>query len=105
MANGRRAGVKPHTKIAALAIAMIASSSGVEAQDGRPTTASPSGTTQGPWTSVRPGNSESRCRPGEYAVGIEVGAPPGAKTLRRVHFKTPRYLPTLRYLINNLSSS
>jgi hypothetical protein len=80
IANGRGAGVKPHTKFAALAIVMIASSSVVEAQDGRRTTASPPGTTQGPWTSVKPGNSESRCRPGEYAVGIEVEvAPPGAK--------------------------
>ena len=79
-ANGRGARVKPHTKFAALAIVMIASSSVVEAQDGRPTTASPPGTTQGPWTSVKPGNSESRCSPGEYAVGIEVEvAPPGAK--------------------------
>ena len=77
-ANGRGAGVKPHTKFAALAIVMIASSSVVEAQDGRPTTARPPGTTQGPWTSVKPGNSESRCSPGEYAVGIEVEvAPPG----------------------------
>jgi hypothetical protein len=73
--------VKPHTKFAALAIVLIASSSVVEAQDGRSTTASPPGTTQGPWTSVKPGNSESRCGPGEYAVGIEVEvAPPGAKT-------------------------
>jgi hypothetical protein len=74
------AGVKPHTKFAALAIVMIASSSVVEAQDGRPTTASPPGTTQEPWTSVKPGNSESRCGPGEYVVGIEVEvAPPRAK--------------------------
>ena len=81
IANGRGAGVKPHTKSAALAIVMIASSSVVEAQeDGRPSTASPPGTTQGPWTSVKPGNSESRCSPGEYAVGIEVEvAPPGPK--------------------------
>ena len=81
IANGRGAGVKPHTKSAALAIVMIASSSVVEAQeDGRPSTASPPGTTQGPWTTVKPGNSESRCSPGEYAVGIEVEvAPPGAK--------------------------
>ena len=53
IANERGAGVKPHTKSAALAIVMIASSSVVEAQeDGRPSTASPPGTTQGPWTSV-----------------------------------------------------
>jgi hypothetical protein len=64
------------------------------------TTASPPGTTKGPWTSVKPGISESRCSPGEYAVGIEIEvAPPRGKTLRRVRFKTPRYLPTLRYLI------
>src|SRR5258708_24963360 len=41
IANERGAGVKPHTKFAALAIVMIASSSVVEAHDGRPTTASP----------------------------------------------------------------
>ena len=72
--------MKPHIKLAALAIVMIVSSSVVDAQEGRPTTASPPGTTQGPWTSVKPGNSESHCNPGEYAVGIEVEvAAPGAK--------------------------
>ena len=64
--------MKLHTKLAVLLISMIVSNSVVDAQDGRPTPANPPGTTQGPWTSVKPGNSESRCGPGEYAVGIEV---------------------------------
>ena len=64
--------MKPHTKIAALAVVMIASTV-VNAQDSRPTDGESAWhTTQGPWTSVKPGNSESRCSPGEYAVGIEV---------------------------------
>jgi hypothetical protein len=72
--------MKSHIKLAALAIVMIVSSSVVDAQEGRPTTASPPGTTQGPWTSVKPGNSGSHCSPGEYAVGVEVEvAPPGRK--------------------------
>ena len=100
IANGRGAGVKPHTKFAAVAIVMIASSSVVEAQDGRPTTASSPGTTRGPWTSVKPGNSESRCGAGEYAVGIEVEvAPRGAKPCAGCVSRLPRYLPALRYLI------
>jgi len=72
--------VKPHTKIAALAVVMIASTV-VNARDSRPTDGDSAWrTTQGPWTSVKPGNSESRCSPGEYAVGIEVEVvPPGAK--------------------------
>ncbi len=72
--------MKSHIKLAALAIVMIVWSSVVDAQEGRPTTASPPGTTQGPWTSVKPGNSGSHCSPGEYAVGVEVEvAPPGGK--------------------------
>jgi hypothetical protein len=72
--------VKPHTKIAALAVVIIASTV-VNAQDSRPTDGESAWhTTQGPWTSVKPGNSESRCSPGEFAVGIEVEvAPPGSK--------------------------
>jgi len=66
------ASVKLHLELAALPVLMIMSISVVDAQDNRPTTANPPGTTQGPWTSVKPGNSESRCGPGEYAVGIEV---------------------------------
>jgi hypothetical protein len=72
--------MKPHTKIAALAVVMIASTV-VNAQDSRPTDSESAWhTTQGAWTSVQPGNSESRCSPGELAVGIEVEvAPPESK--------------------------
>ncbi len=44
--------MKSHIKLAALAIVMIVSSSLVDAQEGRPTTASPPGTTQGPGESA-----------------------------------------------------
>jgi hypothetical protein len=71
--------MKPYMLLAALAVIMIALSRVADAQTATPT-ANPSGITQGPWTSAKPGNSKSQCSPGEYAVGIEVeGAPPGAK--------------------------
>jgi hypothetical protein len=44
--------------------------------NGCPSDGEPPGTTQGPWTSVKPGNSGSYCSPGEYAVGIEVEVAP-----------------------------
>jgi hypothetical protein len=49
---------------------------GANAQTPAPATAIPLGTTQGPWTSVKPGNSGSYCSPGEYAVGFEVEVAP-----------------------------
>ena len=72
-----KAAVKPLVKlVAAITMALDA---GAHAQTASPATAIPPGTTQGPWTSAKPGNSGSYCGPGEYAVGIEVEvAPPGA---------------------------
>jgi hypothetical protein len=68
--------VKPPMKLVALAVIIIASNAGNHAQTAAPATASPPGATQGPWTSVKPGNSGSYCSPGEYAVGIEVEVAP-----------------------------
>jgi len=68
--------VKPLVKLIALAVITIAPNAGARAQTAAPATAIPPGTTQGPWTSVKPGNSGSYCSPGEYAVGIEVEVAP-----------------------------
>ena len=68
--------MKPPVKRFALAVIIIASNAGARAQTAAPATAIPLGTTQGPWTSVKPGNSGSYCSPGEYAVGIEVEVAP-----------------------------
>jgi len=74
-----KAAVKPLVKLVALAAITMALDAGAHAQTASPATAIPPGTTQGPWTSAKPGNSGSYCGPGEYAVGIEVEvAPPGA---------------------------
>jgi hypothetical protein len=71
--------VKPHIILTVSTLIMIASSF-ADAQTAAPTTTTPPGITQGPWTSTKPGNSKSQCSPGEYAVGIEVeGAPSGTK--------------------------
>ena len=97
--------MKPCMLLAALAVIMIAWTSVADAQTATPT-ANPPGITQGPWTSAKPGNSKSQCSPGEYAVGIEVeGAPPPGKTLCRLRFKTPSYLPALRYLAHPTASA
>jgi hypothetical protein len=73
-------GVKPHIILAGSTLIMIASGFAAYAQTAAPTTANPPGITQGPWTSPNSGNSKSQCKPGEYAVGIEVeGTPPGTK--------------------------
>jgi hypothetical protein len=71
--------VKPHIILAVSTLIMIASSF-ADAQTAAPTTTNPPGITQGPWISPNSGNSKSQCKPGEYAVGIEVeGTPPGTK--------------------------
>jgi hypothetical protein len=71
--------VKPHIILTVSTLIMIAPSF-ADAQTAAPTTTTPPGITQGPWTSAKPGNSKSQCSPGEYAVGIEVeGAPSGTK--------------------------
>ena len=68
--------MKPHIILAASAIIAIALSYAADAQTAPPTTASPPGITQGPWTSAKPGNSKSQCSPGEFVIGMEVdGAP------------------------------
>ena len=54
--------MKPLVKLVALAVIIIAPNAGARAQTAAPATAIPPGTTQGPWTSVKPGNS------GSYAV-------------------------------------
>lgn len=62
-----------------LALTAIGPHAGAYAQTAAPSTAIPPGTTQGPWTSPKPGNSGNYCSPGEYAVGFEVEvAPAGA---------------------------
>ena len=68
--------LKPLAKLVALAIIIAAWNAGVEAQTAAPANVIPPGTTQGPWTSVKPGNSGSYCGPGEYAVGFEVELAP-----------------------------
>ena len=65
--------------VLALTAIAIGLHAGAYAQAAAPSTAIPPGTTQGPWTSPKPGNSGSYCSPGEYAVGFEVEvAPAGA---------------------------
>jgi hypothetical protein len=64
--------VKPFVKLIALVAITMAPSAGAHAQAAAPAPANPPGTTQGPWTGVKPGNSGSYCSPGEYAVGFEV---------------------------------
>lgn len=91
-----RATVKPLVKFVALAVITIASNAGAHAQTAAPATAIPPGTTQGPWTSVKPGNSGSYCSPGEYAVGFEVevapaGAGPCAECISRLRVICRRY--------------
>jgi len=88
--------VKPLVKLVALAVITIASNAGAHAQTAAPATASPPGTTQGPWTSIKPGNSESYCSAGEYAVGIEVevapsGTGPCAECISRLRVICRRY--------------
>jgi hypothetical protein len=71
--------VKPLVKFVAFAIITTAPHAGAHAQTAAPSTAVLPGTTQGPWTNPKPGNSGSYCSPGEYAVGFEVEvAPAGA---------------------------
>ena len=91
-----RATVKPPVKLVALAVIIIASNAGTRAQTAAPATAIPPGTTQGPWTSVKAGNSGSHCSPGEYAVGIEVevapsGTGPCAECISRLRVICRRY--------------
>ena len=76
-----KAAVKPLVKLVALAAITMALDAGAHAQTATPATAIPPGTTQGPWTSAKPGNSGSYCGPGEYAVGIEVEVAPSATGL------------------------
>ncbi len=88
--------VKPLVKLVVLAAIIIASNAGAHAQTAAPATAIPPGTTQGPWTSVKPGNSGSYCSPGEYAVGIEVevapsGTAPCAECISRLRVICRRY--------------
>ena len=88
--------MKPLVKFVALAVITIASNAGAHAQTAAPATAIPPGTTQGPWTSVKPGNSGSYCSPGEYAVGFEVevapaGAGPCAECISRLRVICRRY--------------
>jgi len=73
--------VKPLVKFVAFAIITVALDAGALAQTAAPATAAPSGTTQGPWTSPKPGNSGSFCSPGEYAVGFEVEVAPAGTGL------------------------
>jgi hypothetical protein len=68
--------VQPLEKLVAIAVITIASTAGAHAQTAAPATAIPGGTAQGPWTSVKPGNSGSYCGPGEYAAGFEVEVAP-----------------------------
>lgn len=71
--------MKPLVIVLALAVIAVGPYAGAHAQTAAPSTAVPAGTTQGPWTSPKPGNSGSYCSPGEYAVGFEVEvAPAGA---------------------------
>ena len=87
--------MKSFAKLVALAIATIAPNIGARAQIAVPPTAVPSGTTQGAWTSVKPGNSVSYCSPGEYAIGIEVevasGTAPCAECISRLRVVCRRY--------------
>jgi hypothetical protein len=81
---------------AVLTVIAIEPNSGVHAQTAATATAIPPGTTQGPWTSPKPGNSGSYCSPGEYAVGFEVevapaGAAPNAEGISRLRVICRRY--------------
>ena len=83
-------------KFVALALITIAPSAGPHAQTAAPASVVPPGTTQGPWTSAKPGNSGSYCSPGEYAVGFEVevapsGAGPCAECISRLRVICRRY--------------
>lgn len=91
-----RAAVKPLVKLVALAAITMALDAGAHAQTATPATAIPLGTTQGPWTSTKPGNSGSYCSPGEYAVGFEVevapsGTGPCAECISRLRVICRRY--------------
>jgi len=70
--------MKMLVNIVVLTVVAIEPKVGAYAQTAAPVTAIPPGTTQGPWTSVKPGNSGSYCSPGEYAVGFEVEVAPAA---------------------------
>jgi len=88
--------VKPLVIVLALTVIAIAPNAGAHAQTAAPSTAVPPGTTQGPWTSPKPGNSGSYCSPGEYAVGFEVevapaGAAPNAGGVSRLRAICRRY--------------
>ena len=88
--------MQPLVKLVALAVITIAPNVGAHAQTAAPATAIPPGTTQGPWTSVKPGNSRSYCSAGEYAVGIEVevvpsGTSPCAECISRLRVICRRY--------------
>jgi hypothetical protein len=90
--------VKPLVIVLALAVITIAPHAGAHAQTAAPApaTAAPPGTTQGPWTSAKPGNSGSYCSPGESAVGFEVevapaGAGPCAECISRLRVICRRY--------------
>jgi hypothetical protein len=88
--------VQPLVKLVTIAVIIIASTAGAHAQMAAPVTAIPPGTTQGPWTSVKPGNSGSYCSPGEYAVGFEVevapsGTGPCAECISRLRVICRRY--------------
>ena len=82
--------------VAALVVITLALGAGIHAQTTAPASVIPPGTTQGPWTSVKPGNSGSYCSPGEYAVGFEVevapaGAGPNAEGISRLRVICRRY--------------
>jgi hypothetical protein len=88
--------MQPLVKFVALAAITIAPNAGAYAQTAAPATATPPGTTQGPWTSVKSGSSGSYCSPGEYAVGFEVevapsGTGPCAECISRLRVICRRY--------------
>ncbi len=88
--------MKPLVIVLALAVIAIAPHAGAYAQTAAPATAAPAGTTQGPWTSPKPGSSGSYCSPGEYAVGFEVevapaGTGPCAECISRLRVICRRY--------------
>ena len=88
--------MKPLVTSFALAIVVMTLDTGVHAQTAAPPDVAPSGTTRGPWTSAKPGNSASYCGPGEYAVGFEVevasaGATPNAEGISRLRVVCRRY--------------
>ena len=92
--------MKPLVIVLALAVITIAPHAGAHAQTAAPVpapaSAVPPGTTQGPWTSTKPGNSGSYCSPGEYAVGFEVevapsGTGPCAECISRLRVVCRRY--------------